>query len=179
MRDLAGISFHRVAGWTGLPYNKQGQYMLAPELEQAIRALRLPMTRFYAVGHEPFAADESIDQAAAFCRRIGVPLDHVVLELEDQSANQKLAADDWARAVKHSVSKGCEFRHWEVGNEVYSQTFSAKSPMGQAFDTPDDYVAHVKAVSAAVKAVQPRAQIGLSIALDNLKLPGILSSRQH
>jgi hypothetical protein len=30
-RDLAGISFHRVAGWTGLPYDKQGRYVLAPE----------------------------------------------------------------------------------------------------------------------------------------------------
>ncbi len=169
VRDLAGISFHRVAGWTGVPYNRRGEYVLAPGLEEAVRDLHLPMTRFYAVGHEPFAVEASIDKAAAFCRRIGVPLDHVVLELEDQSANLKLEAEDWARAAKHSVSKGYGFRHWEVGNEVYSQTFSANSPMGRAFSTPDDYVAHVKAVSAAVKAVQPRPQIGLSIALGNLK----------
>jgi hypothetical protein len=168
-RDLAGISFHRVAGWTGLPYNRQGQYVLAPELEEAIRDLHLPMTRFYAVGHEAFPVEESIDKAAEFCRRIGVPLDHVVLELEDQSANLKLEAIDWSRAVRHSLSKGYAFRHWEVGNEVYSQTFSSKSPMGQAFDKPDDYVAHVKAVSAAVKTAQPDAQIGLSINLGNLK----------
>jgi hypothetical protein len=169
IRDLAGVSFHRVAGWTGLPYDQQGQYVLAPELEEAIHQLHLPMTRFYAVGHEAFPVEDSIDKAAAFCRRIGVPLNHVVLELEDQSANRKLEATVWARAVKHSVSQGYGFRHWEIGNEVYSQTFSSKSPMGQAFNTPDDYIAHVQAVSAAVKAVQPDAQIGLSINLENLQ----------
>ncbi len=110
VRDLAGISFHRVSGWTGVPYDKQGKYVLAPELEGAIRELRLPMTRFYAVGHEAYPVEDSLDKTAEFCRRIGVPLDHVVLELEDQGANRKLEAEVWARAVKHSLAKGYGFQ---------------------------------------------------------------------
>ena len=29
---VGGVSFHRVCGWTGQPYNKRGDYTLAPEL---------------------------------------------------------------------------------------------------------------------------------------------------
>ena len=60
-QDVGGVSFHRVCGWTGQPYNKKGDYTLAPELETAIRDLRLPMTRFYALGDEPFGVESSID----------------------------------------------------------------------------------------------------------------------
>ena len=84
--DAGGVSFHRVCGWTGQPYSRKGDYTLAPELEQAIRDLHLPMTRFYAVGDEPFSVEEAVDKAAEVCRRVGVPLDHVVLELETQGA---------------------------------------------------------------------------------------------
>jgi hypothetical protein len=47
--DVGGVSFHRVCGWTGQPYDRKGNYTLRPEVEGAIRELRLPMTRFYAV----------------------------------------------------------------------------------------------------------------------------------
>lgn len=50
--EVGGVSFHRVCGWTGQPYDRNGEYTLRPELEGAIRELRLPMTRFYAVGDE-------------------------------------------------------------------------------------------------------------------------------
>ena len=46
-RLATGISFHRVAGWTGFPFDKSGKYTLMPQLEQAISDLKLPMTRFY------------------------------------------------------------------------------------------------------------------------------------
>jgi hypothetical protein len=93
---------------------------------------------------------------------------HVVLELEEQSANRKLAPADWARAARHSAAKGYGFRHWEIGNEVYLRG-GRSGPMGDAFPTPEDYIAHAKAVSAAVKSIQPDAQIGLSINWGDLK----------
>ena len=34
------MSFHRICGWTGQPYDRQGKYTLAPQLEEAIRELR-------------------------------------------------------------------------------------------------------------------------------------------
>ena len=82
--DVGGVSFHRVCGWTGQPYDRKGNYTLLPELEEAIRDLRLPMTRFYAVGDEPFGVDAAIDKVAEMCRRVGVPQDHCVLEFEEQ-----------------------------------------------------------------------------------------------
>ena len=43
-RDLAGISFHRVAGWTGVPYDRQGRYTLDPGLEVAVGTARTNST---------------------------------------------------------------------------------------------------------------------------------------
>ncbi|MFC1715797.1 hypothetical protein ACFL6S_19165 [Candidatus Poribacteria bacterium] len=156
-RDASGVSFHRVAGWTRAPYNRDGEYTLSPELEQAVREMRLPMTRFYAVGDEAFGLEAAIDKAAEVCRRVGVPEDHTVLELETQGATSKLPPEVWARGVQHSVQKGYKFRHWEVANEPYLMR------PGTAFSSPDVYINHVKAVSAAIREVQPDSQIGIGI----------------
>jgi hypothetical protein len=156
-RDAGGVSFHRVAGWTGQPYDKQGEYALAPELEQAIREMRLPMTRFYAVGDEPFGLEPAIDKAAEMCRRAGVPLDHTVLEFETQGATRTLAPEVWARGIQHSLKQGYGFRHWEITNEPY--VAGAKA----AFPTPDAYVEHFLAASAAIRRVHPQGQVGLAI----------------
>jgi len=158
-RDAGGVSFHRVAGWTGQPYDKQGEYTLLPELEAAMGDLRLPMTRFYAVGDEPFGIEASIDKAAEMVGRIGVPQDHTVLEFETQGAATKLPPDEWAVGVRHSLARGYKFRHWEVANEPYSGMWGH----GGAYPTSDDYVAQVKAVSAAIRDLQPEAQIGVAI----------------
>lgn len=157
-RDAGGISFHRVAGWTGHPFSRDGiTYTLPPATEAAIRDLHLPMTRFYAVGAEPFPLEEAIDKAADVCRRVNVPLDHCVLEFETQGATQKLEPDTWIRGVRHAHAKGYGFRYWEVANEPYIRK------EGAAFATPDDYAAHVREVSAAIRAEAPGDQIGVGI----------------
>ena len=162
-QGVGAVSFHRVAGWTGHPYNKAGEYTLPAETERAIRDLRMPMTRFYAVGDEPFSLEESVDRAAEVCRRITVPLDHCVLELEMQGARTKLAPDVWGRGVAHARGKGYGFRHWEISNEPYLMR------PGTAFPTPESYVEHVKAVSRAIRAADPRAQVGIGIHKDSQK----------
>ncbi|MBM4046494.1 MAG: hypothetical protein FJ279_15395 [Planctomycetes bacterium] len=191
-REAGGVSFHRVAGWTGHPYNsmrvfassrfdKAGEYTVVPQLEQAIRDLLLPMSRFppygrgapagdYAVGDEPFGLEAAIDKAAEVCRRMGLAEDRVPLEFEEQGARTKLSPEvppygrgappgDWARGVRHSVQKGYKFFRWEVANEPYSGQWGH----GGAFQSADDYVAHFKAVSAAIRAVQPEAHVGVAI----------------
>src|SRR5512140_3956813 len=104
--QATGISFHRVCGWTGQPYNRKGDYTLNPELENAIRDLHLPMTRFYAVGEEPFGLESAIDKVAEICRKVGVAQDHCVLEFEEQDASTKLPPEVWARGIRHSLEKG-------------------------------------------------------------------------
>jgi hypothetical protein len=160
-----GISFHRVAGWTGQPYDRQGRYSLDPAIEQAIGELRLPMTRFYGVGDEPFGLDASIDRAAAVCRKVGVPLERTVLELETQSAETALPPEVWAQAVRHSKEKGYGFSLWEISNEPYADLWGGKT----AFATPEDYVDHVRAVSAAIRRADPSAQVGIDIAGSDLR----------
>ena len=164
-RDAGGVSFHRVVGWSGLPYKKAGEYTLKPELEEAIREMRLPMTRFYGVGDEAFGLEGGLDRVAEICRRVGVAPEHTVVELETQGATTKIAPEVWARGARYALQKGCNFRFWEVANEPYSGMWGS----GGAFPTSDAYADHVKAVSAAIRAVQPGAQIGIGIHPDNQK----------
>jgi hypothetical protein len=157
--DAGGVSFHRVGGWTGQPYNRKGLYTLRPETEEAIRELRLPMTRFYGIGDEPFGMDAAIDRVAEVCRRVGVPQGHCVLEFEEQGAARKLPPEVWAQGVSYSLRQGYRFHHWEIANEPYSALWGH----GGAFPTPDAFIAHFKAVSEAIHRVDPQAQIGLDI----------------
>lgn len=99
--EAGGVSFHRVCGWTGQPFDRKGDYTLHPELETAIRELRLPMTRFYGVGDEPFGVESAIDKVAEVCRRIGVAQDRCVLEFEEQGASNSLPGN---------VGPGCQAR---------------------------------------------------------------------
>lgn len=166
VQAAGGISFHRLAGYTGVPYDREGQMALDPRLVDAVRELRLPMTRFYGVGDEPFDVEGAVDRAYEFAQLTGLPTERVILELEDQGARRRIAPEVWARAAARSVARGYGFRRWEVGNEVYSAMWSGA--YGGAYATPEDYVAQVQAVAAAVRAVQPEALIGLSVHHDNL-----------
>lgn len=163
--EVGGVSFHRVAGWTGQPYDRQGRYTLLPKLETAIRDMRLPMTRLYGVGDEPFPLEQALDRAHDLIRRVGTPEDHAVLEFETQSADTKLSPDVWVRGVRYSRSKGYQFRFWEVSNEFFSSLWGE----GKAFPTPDSYVAHFNAVSQAVRAADPQGRIGVSVDPENTK----------
>jgi hypothetical protein len=156
-RELGGVSFHRVAGWTKLPYDKEGRYVLPAELEEAIREIRLPMTRFYALGEEPFGLEAAIDKAAEFCRKIGVPQAATPLEFEIQGATKRLSPEVWSRGVKHSLDQGYAFRHWEVTNEPYV------GRPGRAFVSADDFLEHFLAVSRAIRQVHPDTRIGMPI----------------
>ncbi len=164
-REAGGVSFHRVAGWTGHPYSKQGEFTLPPQTEEAIREMRLPMTRFYAVGDEPFGVEAAIDKVAEMCRRSGIAEEWTVLELEEQGANTKLPPDVWERAVRYAQQKRLKFRYWEIANEPYSSLWGH----GKAFASPDDYVQHVKAVSAAIRRANPTARVGIAVAVHNQK----------
>lgn len=156
-REVGGVSFHRVVGWTGEPYNKAGQYTLNAEVEQAIAALNLPLTRFYGVGDEPFGLETAIERVVELVGKVGIPQEKTVLELETQGATSKLAPEVWARAVRYCKQKGYRFRYWEVSNEPWIRRGDG------VFTTPEEYVAHVKAVAAALKGVDPGVQIGISI----------------
>ncbi len=161
-RNVGGVSFHRVAGWAGLPYDKKGRYVLPESMERAIRALRLPLTRFYGVGDEEFPLSESIDKAAAMCKRIGVDPAAVPLEFEVQGATRALPPETWAAGVKHSLARGHGFRYWEITNEPYVP----HEPM--AFPTADDYAEHVVAVGKAIRAVHPEGRIGMSVKMRSI-----------
>ena len=164
MHDVGGVSFHRVCGWTGQPYNKRGDYTLAPEVESAIREMRLPMTRFYAVGDEPFGLESGLDRVAEMCRRVGVPQGRCVVEFEEQGARTKLPPEAWARGVRYALQQGYKFHHWEIANEPYSSLWG----QGQAFSSAEDFSEHFKAVSRAIRVADPAAQLGLDIHQDDV-----------
>ena len=164
--EVCGVSFHRIAGWTGVPYDARGKYTLPGELEAAIADLHLPMTRFYGLGVERFGLDGAIDRAAEFCKKIGVPVESTVLEFENQNANSVLSADDWVGGVRHSLAQGYGFRHWEITNEPYC---AESGPLAHA---PEAYCEHFLAVSDAVRRAHPQAKIGLNVENDPLHKRG-------
>ena len=164
-RQVTGISFHRVAGWTGQPFDREGRYRLTSSQEEAIRQLRLPMSRFYAVGDEPFPVEEALDRIAWLCNRVGIPQEWMVIELEEQSAARRIAPEVWASAVEHAKKKGYRFQFWEVANEPYSSLWGK----GGAFSSAEDYMEHFKAVAKAIRAVDPSAQIGIAIHPRNVR----------
>jgi hypothetical protein len=157
--EAGGISFHRVCGWTGQPYDRKGNYTLHPELETAIRELRLPMSRFYGVGDEPFGVESAIDKVAEVCRRVGLAQERCVLEFEEQGASRKLVPETWAKGVRHALQQGYRFHHWEIANEPYSALWGH----GEAFPTPEEFIRHFQDVSAAIRQVDTQAQIGVDI----------------
>ncbi|HBE02834.1 MAG TPA: hypothetical protein DC049_10230 [Spirochaetia bacterium] len=156
---FGGVSFHRMAGWAGRPYSKQGDYTLSAGMEAAIRDLHMPLTRVYALGDEAFSLEDAIDKFAAVLGKINVPQDTAILEFETQGASSKLPPEKWMEGVNHSLEKGYKFRYWEIGNETYKMLWN----QGGAFPTPDDYIKHLKNVSAAIKKVHPAGKIGVSI----------------
>jgi hypothetical protein len=162
---VGGISFHRLAGWTGYPFSKTGEYTLPPDVERAIKDMRLPMTRFYGVGDEPFSLEEAIDKAAFVLDRTGIPQETTVLEFEEQLANSTLTPEQWARGVKYSVSKGYKFRYWEISNEPYSGIWD-QGKEGRAFPDSDAYIKHFLEVEPTIRAVQPEALIGIEVDMD-------------
>jgi hypothetical protein len=155
-RLASGISFHRLSGWKRHPYDEKGKYVLPKASEEAVRDLRLPMTRFYGVGDEPFDIEGALDRASDVLKRVGIPQETTVLELETQGATTRLDPAAWAAAAGYAERRGYAFRHWEVSNEPYTRKATA-------FSSPDDYIGHVKKVSAAIRRVQPEAQIGVGI----------------
>lgn len=161
-----GVAIAGLARWEG-PLSATGDDALPPAATTAVRDLRIPFSRFYGLlDDEPFESLEAaLDKAAALLDRLGIPRATSVMELESVQADTRLAPADWRRAATHARDKGLEFRHWEIGNEVYTSIWKAG---GDAFTSPGDYADHVVAVSRAIREVQPDARIGISIKPDHI-----------
>jgi hypothetical protein len=156
---VGGVSFHRVAGFSGVPFDESGRYTLLSGMEAAVKEMRLPMTRFYALADESFPVEGAIDRVAELCGKIGVAQEQCVLEFERQNAGEVVAPEVWARGIRYSVQQGYHFHHWEISNEPYSSLWGE----GKAFPKPEVFVDHFKQVSRAVREADPQAQIGVDI----------------
>lgn len=159
-----GVSMLSLGRWLGYPYDaKDGSYTMTSKMEDEFRQLNLPLTRFYAiVEEEPFDDPRvAIDKIAFFLERVGIPQDTVMIALEPWHAKSKFTPEQYAEVVRHSQSKGYSFQYWEIGNEVYVPAVYLGG--GGIFKQPEDYVRHIKAVGEAIRAVQPRAKIGISV----------------
>jgi hypothetical protein len=155
-KTVAGVSFHRICGYGRHPYDRDGKYVLPKACLDSLAEMKLPMTRFYAVGAESFGVNTALDRIADLLTKINIPHATTVLELEPQGAEEKYAPEKWAEAVTYALGKGYKFQNWEISNEPYTRK-------AVAFKGPDDYAEHVKAVGAAIRKVQPDAKIGLEI----------------
>jgi hypothetical protein len=164
-RRVLGISFFQL--WDYLPiYDRtSGDWVLRDSATKAIQSLHLPFSRLYWLdrtrpGMPAWDLNGSIDRAHELCQRFGIPEEEFVLEPEAQRKSDAMSPERWAAAVSYSLSKGYQFRYWEICNEPYG--------MGGPHDDPytaEEYIAHVKAVYPAIKAAQPEAKVGVSAGL--------------
>jgi hypothetical protein len=161
-RLVGGLSISSLGRWQPAPFSKSGDYVLTPAMEEAVREMKLPLTRLYALEEdEPFGSIEAaLDKTAWLLDRLGIPRGTSMIELEGVHANTKLAPQAWKRAVTHARDHKLGFRHWEIGNEVYVSIWNAG---GKAFSSASDYAEHVVAVSRAIKEAQPDALVGISV----------------
>jgi hypothetical protein len=162
---VLGISFFQL--WNYLPiYDRtSGDWILRDSASKAIESLHLRFSRLYWMdqnrrGMPAWDLNGSIDRAHELCRRFGIPEEDFVLEPESQRKSDAMSPEKWAAAVKYSLSKGYRFRYWEICNEPYGLGGPNDDPY-----TAEGYVAHVRAVYPAIKAVQPEARVGASAGL--------------
>jgi len=161
-RLAGGLSISSLGRWQPAPFSTSGEYVLTESLERAVREMKLPLTRLYALEEdEPFgSAEAALDKTAWLLDRLDIPRETSMIELEGVHANTKLAPEAWRRAVAHARDHKLGFRHWEIGNEVYVSIWNAG---GKAFASAADYADHVVAVSRAIKEAQPDALVGISV----------------
>ncbi|MCJ7750899.1 MAG: hypothetical protein MUQ65_07360 [Armatimonadetes bacterium] len=161
-RHIMGISFSNMSGWVPIYDRRTGDWVLKEHAVEAIQDLRVPFSRIYWLdpgqsGRRAWDLEGAIDRVAELCRRSGIRQEDFVVELEQQAQSRSTSPERWAEAVRYSQSKGYRFRLWEVCNEPYGVGGPRDDPW-----TPEQYVAHVKEVYRAVKAVDPDAQVGMA-----------------
>jgi hypothetical protein len=88
-----------------------------------------------------------------------------VLEFEEQGAARTLSPETWAKGVGYSLRQGYRFHHWEIANEPYASLWGK----GGAFPTPEAFITHFKAVSSAIRQMDPQARIGMDIDSENVR----------
>ena len=159
----AGVAMYRLYPNTVADriFDTSGAYVQTAVTEASIRNLNLPLTRIYHLAYEPWGINSTIDKLAIFADKEGISQENIVLELErsDYSyTNNKtfLTAQQWADAVRYSMSKGYKFRIWEVSNEP-------QYTWGTGLEWASNYSNHVIAVYDAIKAVQPNAIVGAQV----------------
>lgn len=161
-RHIMGISFSNISGWVPIYDRRTGDWVLEEHAVEAIQNLRVPFSRVYwldpgQTGRRAWDLEGAIDRVAELCRRSGISQEDFVVELEQQAQSRSTSPERWAEAVRYSQSKGYRFRLWEVCNEPYGVGGPRDDPW-----EPEQYVAHVKQVYRAVKAVDPDAQVGMA-----------------
>lgn len=161
-RRVMGISFFNLWDYVPIYSRTTGEWILNEHAAKAIESLHVPFSRTYWLdpgrsGRVAWNMKGAIDRVAKMCQRFGIRQEDFVLELERQAYRQSTNPEEWAEAVRYSREKGYRFRLWEVCNEPYGLGGPRDDPW-----KPQDYVAHVKAVYKAVKAVRPDAQIGMA-----------------
>lgn len=169
-KKVTGLSISSLGRWHG-PFSKKGKYILAPELENSVRELNLPLTRLYGLNdNEVFDGkmNTSLDKTKWLLDKLSIPTNATIIEPENYLANQKLTIQEWKDLVLHSKKNNLGFQYWEVGNEVYVSLWG-KEHGGMAFKSAKHYVDHFIKVSKAIKEIQPNAKVGISIYPSHIK----------
>lgn len=161
-KNVMGIAFHRVSGYTLRPYDWPGEYKLNTATEEAIKDLRLPLTRFYGLANERYSLNEALDKVAFLCTRLNIPQKNVILEFEcERDSVRMISAEKWVEGLDYCKKQGYQFEYFEIVNEPWNP---------ERFASPKQYTDHFLEVSKAVKAKYPELKLGIAVCRNDFKL---------
>ena len=160
-----GVAVQRTAFGQIGPFNNNFEYILPKKIEKRIRSLKIPMTKIFGWhggkinGNDTLAVlKKELDSANEICRRLNIPEEWTILELERQfGRNASLNPVLYDSVVSYSARRGYGFRIWRIKNEIYRNW------------SPVEYSTHLKGVVPAIRKNQPNSMIAIAIPEKNRK----------
>ena len=140
-------------------YNWLGNWIISDVCLNSLSSLHIPMSRIYAIYDEPLGLHKGLDRLAHVCDVTNVPQNKMIICIEVDKALVPADILDptiYADAVSYCLSKGYNFKYWEISNEPY---LSKDTQLHDALV----YAQHVRDCYDAIKTIDPNAIVGCHI----------------
>jgi hypothetical protein len=158
-----GISIYKtdIAGRTNsssIFNTSTGLYQYSGPCERLTKGLNITNSRTYWM-NEVGNVTTRLDYAHQICEKFNIdPATYVICldkpQPQDTEGDSALPTSLYEEAVTYNLAQGYGFKMWEIGNEPFY--------CWGVYSTESVYAAYVIAVSAAIKAIDPSALIGIS-----------------
>jgi len=155
---VRGISMHGLTGYLRHPYAVGGKYQLEQAVLESVQELAIPNSRvFMTTRNGDITQEQVVDKAAEIYRKFGVPLNRVVLCINnDELRNPKRVIE----IIAHARKRGYGFTLWELGNEPWNKGAVPKALFNR---DPKEYQRQALNVAKAIRNYDPKLKIVIPV----------------